>query len=40
VNVILVDFRGFDTMAEVVVIALAAVTVLTLVVMRERGEAP
>ncbi|WP_020222834.1 hydrogen gas-evolving membrane-bound hydrogenase subunit E [Halarchaeum acidiphilum] len=40
VNVILVDFRGVDTMGEISVIAMAAVTVLTLIVMRERGETP
>ncbi|WP_435098394.1 hydrogen gas-evolving membrane-bound hydrogenase subunit E [Halarchaeum sp. P4] len=40
VNVILVDFRGIDTMGEISVIAMAAVAVLTLVVMRERGETP
>ncbi len=38
VNVILVDFRGFDTMGEIGVVALAALSVLTLVAMRERGE--
>ncbi|MFB6266900.1 MAG: hydrogen gas-evolving membrane-bound hydrogenase subunit E, partial [Halodesulfurarchaeum sp.] len=38
VNVILVDFRGFDTMGEISVIAMAAVSVLTLVALRERGE--
>ena len=40
VNVILVDFRGFDTLGEISVVAMAAVTVLTLIVMRERGETP
>ncbi|QLC33715.1 DUF4040 domain-containing protein [Halarchaeum sp. CBA1220] len=40
VNVILVDFRGIDTMGEIAVIAMAAVAVLTLIVMRERGETP
>ncbi|WP_207587543.1 hydrogen gas-evolving membrane-bound hydrogenase subunit E [Halomontanus rarus] len=39
VNVILVDFRGFDTMGELVVVAIAAISVLTLLVMRGRGEA-
>jgi multicomponent Na+:H+ antiporter subunit A len=39
VNVILVDFRGLDTLGEISVIAMAALSVLTLVAMRERGEA-
>jgi len=38
VNVILVDFRAFDTLGEISVIALAALSVLTLVAMRDRGE--
>ncbi|MEF8831710.1 MAG: hydrogen gas-evolving membrane-bound hydrogenase subunit E, partial [Halobacteriales archaeon] len=38
VNVILVDFRAFDTLGEISVVALAALSVLTLVAMRERGE--
>ncbi|MFB6113058.1 MAG: hydrogen gas-evolving membrane-bound hydrogenase subunit E [Halodesulfurarchaeum sp.] len=38
VNVILVDFRGFDTMGEISVIAMAGVSVLTLIALRERGE--
>ncbi|MFC7200095.1 hydrogen gas-evolving membrane-bound hydrogenase subunit E [Halospeciosus flavus] len=38
VNVILVDFRAFDTLGEIAVVALAAISVLTLVAMRERGE--
>jgi multicomponent Na+:H+ antiporter subunit A len=38
VNVILVDFRGFDTLGEISVVAMAALSVLTLVAMRERGE--
>ncbi len=38
VNVILVDFRGFDTLGEISVVAMAALAVLTLVRMRERGE--
>jgi multicomponent Na+:H+ antiporter subunit A len=38
VNVILVDFRAFDTMGEISVIAMAALAVLTLVAMRGRGE--
>ncbi|MEF8907250.1 MAG: hydrogen gas-evolving membrane-bound hydrogenase subunit E [Haloarculaceae archaeon] len=37
VNVILVDFRAFDTMGEISVVAMAALSVLTVVVMRERG---
>ncbi|WP_435153657.1 hydrogen gas-evolving membrane-bound hydrogenase subunit E [Haladaptatus sp. DFWS20] len=38
VNVILVDYRGFDTMGEISVVAMAALSVLTLIAMRERGE--
>ncbi|MFC4549408.1 MULTISPECIES: hydrogen gas-evolving membrane-bound hydrogenase subunit E [Halorussus] len=38
VNVILVDFRAFDTMGEISVVAMAALSVLTLIAMRERGE--
>jgi len=38
VNVILVDFRAFDTMGEISVVAMAALAVLTLIGMRERGE--
>ncbi|RBI61038.1 Na+/H+ antiporter subunit A [halophilic archaeon] len=38
VNVILVDYRAFDTMGEISVVAMAALSVLTLVAMRERGE--
>ncbi|WP_254530568.1 hydrogen gas-evolving membrane-bound hydrogenase subunit E [Natrinema gelatinilyticum] len=37
VNVTLVDFRGFDTLGELVVIALAAISILTLIVMRDSG---
>ncbi|MFB6137970.1 MAG: hydrogen gas-evolving membrane-bound hydrogenase subunit E [Halobacteriaceae archaeon] len=37
VNVILVDFRGFDTMGEVSVVALAAVSVVTLLGARAGG---
>jgi multicomponent Na+:H+ antiporter subunit A len=37
VNVILVDFRAFDTLGEISVIAMAALSVITLVAMRERG---
>ncbi|WP_394354980.1 hydrogen gas-evolving membrane-bound hydrogenase subunit E [Halorarum halophilum] len=39
VNVVLVDFRAVDTLGEVTVVAMAALSVLTLVRMRERGEA-
>ncbi|MFC4438852.1 MULTISPECIES: hydrogen gas-evolving membrane-bound hydrogenase subunit E [Natrialbaceae] len=38
VNVTLVDFRGFDTLGELVVVALAAISILTLIMMREGGE--
>ena len=38
VNVILVDFRAFDTLGEISVVAMAAMSVITLVAMRERGE--
>jgi multicomponent Na+:H+ antiporter subunit A len=38
VNVILVDFRAFDTMGEISVVAMAALSVMTLIAMRERGE--
>jgi multicomponent Na+:H+ antiporter subunit A len=38
VNVILVDFRGFDTLGEISVVGMAALSVVTLVAMRERGE--
>jgi len=38
VNVILVDFRAFDTLGEISVVAMAALSVLTLVAMRGRGE--
>jgi multicomponent Na+:H+ antiporter subunit A len=37
VNVILVDFRAFDTLGEIGVVALAALSVLTMVGMRGRG---
>jgi multicomponent Na+:H+ antiporter subunit A len=40
VNVILVDFRGFDTLGESIVIVIAAVAVMTIVLMRNRGESP
>jgi multicomponent Na+:H+ antiporter subunit A len=36
VNVILVDFRAFDTMGEIAVVAMAALSVLTLIGMRSR----
>ncbi|AGB31352.1 NADH/Ubiquinone/plastoquinone [Natrinema pellirubrum DSM 15624] len=39
VNVTLVDFRGFDTLGELAVIALASISILTLIVMRGRGDA-
>lgn len=38
VNVILVDFRAFDTLGEITVVALAAISVITLVGMRDSGE--
>jgi len=38
VNVILVDFRAFDTLGEISVIGLAALAVITMIAMRERGE--
>jgi multicomponent Na+:H+ antiporter subunit A len=38
VNVILVDFRGFDTLGEISVVAMAALAILTLIRMRQRGE--
>jgi multicomponent Na+:H+ antiporter subunit A len=38
VNVILVDFRGFDTLGELFVITVAGVSVLVLTTMRSRGE--
>jgi multicomponent Na+:H+ antiporter subunit A len=38
VNVILVDFRAFDTLGEISVVAMAALAVITLIRMRERGE--
>ncbi|MFB6163030.1 MAG: hydrogen gas-evolving membrane-bound hydrogenase subunit E [Halococcoides sp.] len=40
VNVILVDFRAFDTMGEISVVAMAALSVLTLIGMRSGGEQP
>ncbi len=38
VNVILVDFRGFDTLGEIFVVTIAAISVLVLITMRNRGE--
>ena len=38
VNVILVDFRAFDTLGEISVVAMAALSIVTLIAMRERGE--
>ncbi|WP_394297699.1 hydrogen gas-evolving membrane-bound hydrogenase subunit E [Halococcus sediminicola] len=38
VNVILVDFRAFDTMGEISVVAMAALGIVTLIAMRGRGE--
>ena len=38
VNVILVDFRAFDTLGEISVVAMAGLAVLVLVGMRDRGE--
>jgi multicomponent Na+:H+ antiporter subunit A len=38
VNVILVDFRAFDTLGELLVVTVAAVAILVLVTMRTRGE--
>ena len=37
VNVILVDFRAFDTLGEIAVVAMAALSVLVLISMRGRG---
>ncbi len=37
VNVILVDFRAFDTLGEIAVVAMAAVSVVTLLRMRDVG---
>ncbi|WP_323674905.1 hydrogen gas-evolving membrane-bound hydrogenase subunit E [Halorubellus sp. PRR65] len=38
VNIILVDFRAFDTMGEIAVVSMAALSIITLVALRERGE--
>ncbi len=40
VNVILVDFRGLDTMGEIIVLALAALGVLTLLIMGREPARP
>ncbi|MHA6252845.1 Na+/H+ antiporter subunit A [Oceanobacillus sp. CAU 1775] len=37
VNVILVDFRGLDTMLEILVLAIAAISVVTMVKLRLKG---
>ena len=38
VNVVLTDFRAFDTLGEATVIVIATVSVLVLLIMRSRGE--
>jgi multicomponent Na+:H+ antiporter subunit A len=38
VNVVLVDYRAFDTLGESFVIAIAAIAAIVLVTMRDRGE--
>jgi len=38
VNVVLVDFRAFDTLGELLVVTIAAIAILVLVTMRTRGE--
>jgi len=38
VNVVLVDFRAFDTLGELFVVSIAALSVFVLVTMRNRGE--
>ncbi|MFC6951622.1 hydrogen gas-evolving membrane-bound hydrogenase subunit E [Halorubellus litoreus] len=38
VNIILVDFRAFDTMGEIAVVSMAALSIITLIALRERGE--
>jgi multicomponent Na+:H+ antiporter subunit A len=38
VNVVLVDFRGFDTLGELLVVSVAAISAFVLVIMRTRGE--
>ena len=40
VNVILVDFRGFDTMGEITVFSVAVLGVLALVGLGTRGQQP
>ena len=37
VNVILVDFRGLDTMLEILVLAIAAIAVISMVKLRLKG---
>jgi multicomponent Na+:H+ antiporter subunit A len=38
VNIVLVDFRGFDTLGELLVVSVAAMSVFVLLIMRTRGE--
>jgi len=38
VNVVLVDYRALDTLGEISVVAMAAISVVTLIAMRQRGE--
>ncbi len=38
VNIVLVDYRAFDTLGESFVIAIAAIAVIVLLTMRDRGE--
>ncbi len=40
VNVILVDFRGFDTMGEITVFAVAALAVFAMIGLGDRGQEP
>jgi multicomponent Na+:H+ antiporter subunit A len=40
VNVILVDFRAFDTLGEITVLAVAAIGVYSLVKLRSRAQTP
>ena len=40
VNVLLVDFRGFDTLGEIVVVGMVALAVLGLVRLGKRGRGP
>jgi multicomponent Na+:H+ antiporter subunit A len=39
VNVILTDYRALDTLGEIVVIGVAALSIVVLITMRDRGEA-